>query len=356
MPDQADRLLDPAPSAHGATMLAGVVVDAYNAELRAPEGFLGDRASGRAFRSILEWWRGRLRELDDDPLGGTPTEAISRRQLDRVLTDGDPEAAGLVHGVVEEFAQSLAEVLQRLLRLEAWQGTERIVVGGGMRGSRVGELAIGRAAMLLKDASHVLDLVPIRHDPDEAGLIGSLHLAPPGLLTSHDAVLAVDIGGTSIRAGVVRTHRDEAPDLSLARVWASERWRHSEEEVSRDEAMERLGTMLRGLAGKAEEQDLALAPFIGIGCPGQIRADGVIERGAQNLPGHWESDGFNLPCLIRALVPEVAGRPTVVVLHNDAVTQGLSQKPFMQDVSRWGALTIGTGLGNARFTNLRPGA
>jgi hypothetical protein len=25
--------------------------------------------------------------------------------------------------------------------------------------------------------------------------------------------------------------------------------------------------------------------------------------------------------------------------------------PFMQDVKRWGVLTIGTGLGNARFTN-----
>ena len=29
--------------------------------------------------------------------------------------------------------------------------------------------------------------------------------------------------------------------------------------------------------------------------------------------------------------------------------------PFMQDVERWGVLTIGTGLGNARFTNRRNG-
>ena len=35
----------------------------------------------------------------------------------------------------------------------------------------------------------------------------------------------------------------------------------------------------------------------------------------------------------------------------DAVVQGLSETPFMSDVERWGALTIGTGLGNARFTN-----
>jgi hypothetical protein len=31
--------------------------------------------------------------------------------------------------------------------------------------------------------------------------------------------------------------------------------------------------------------------------------------------------------------------------------QGLSEDPFMQDVKHWGVLTIGTGLGNASFTN-----
>jgi hypothetical protein len=35
------------------------------------------------------------------------------------------------------------------------------------------------------------------------------------------------------------------------------------------------------------------------------------------------------------------------------VAQGLSEVPFMQDVERWGVLTVGTGLGNARFTNRR---
>jgi len=38
-------------------------------------------------------------------------------------------------------------------------------------------------------------------------------------------------------------------------------------------------------------------------------------------------------------------------MHNDAVVQGLSEAPFMQDVRRWGVLTIGTGLANARFSN-----
>jgi hypothetical protein len=38
-------------------------------------------------------------------------------------------------------------------------------------------------------------------------------------------------------------------------------------------------------------------------------------------------------------------------MHNDAVVQGLSELPRTRDVRRWAALTIGTGLGNASFTN-----
>ncbi len=40
-------------------------------------------------------------------------------------------------------------------------------------------------------------------------------------------------------------------------------------------------------------------------------------------------------------------------MHNDTVVQGLSEVPFLRDVDHWGVLTIGTGLGNARFSNRR---
>jgi hypothetical protein len=33
------------------------------------------------------------------------------------------------------------------------------------------------------------------------------------------------------------------------------------------------------------------------------------------------------------------------------INQGLSEVPNMTDISHWGVMTIGTGLGNARFTN-----
>jgi len=54
------------------------------------------------------------------------------------------------------------------------------------------------------------------------------------------------------------------------------------------------------------------------------------------------------------MIPAIGDHETSIVMHNDAVVQGLSEIPFMQDVEHWGVLTIGTGLGNARFTNRDP--
>ena len=96
---------------------------------------------------------------------------------------------------------------------------------------------------------------------------------------------------------------------------------------------------------------MKLAPVVGIACPGVIDSDGSIERGAQNLPGNWESSKFNLPKAIREAIPEIGQHETMIVMHNDAVVQGLSELPRMKDLDHWGVLTIGTGLGNARFTN-----
>lgn len=338
---------------HGAAQLGSVTVDAYNAEMRSADGFVGDRASRRAFQAILDDWRERVSKSGEDPLGDEPSEALSKKKLDKALIEGDAEAAGVVHGAVEEFAQELAAVIRRFLRLKDWKNTERIVVGGGLRESRVGEVAIGRAGVILKAAGVDVSLHPIGNPPDHAGLIGCAHLVPPWILSGHDSILAVDIGGSNIRCGVVELRNRKKPDLSGATVSHFELWRHRDEEPDREDAVERLIAMLKSMIRAAGKDDLKLAPFVGVGCPGLIRPDGSIERGGQNLPGNWEVKRFNLPSLLLEAIPKIADHDTMVVMHNDAVVQGLSELPNVTDATHWGVLTIGTGLGNARFTNRR---
>lgn len=337
---------------HGAAVLPSVRIDSYNLEIEDEDGFLGDRANRDAFWDSLDKWRKPLKELGQDPLGDRPSRDIGKKKLAALLAEGKPEAAGLVQSAIEDFAQALALVMRRFLRLKAWRDTECLVIGGGFRGSRIGELAIGRAGVLLKAADIDVDLEPIRSDPDEAGLLGAAHLLPGWMLKGHEGILAVDVGGTNIRAGIVELNLKKAADLSKARVVQSQLWRHAEEDgVKRDEAVERLGDMLSELLAWGKRSRISLAPVVGIGCPGMIHEDGSIARGAQNLPGNWESSRFNLPAAVAEAVPHIGEHETLVVVHNDAVVQGLSELPFLQEREHWGVLTIGTGLGNARFTN-----
>jgi hypothetical protein len=335
---------------HGAAELPSVVVTSYNLEVRDDDGFVGDKASRGAFIEHLDALRSHLKRNGDDPLKGKTAE-IGKKELDALLQDGDAREAALVLSAIEGFAQSLAFVIRRFTRLKSWADVERIVVGGGFRDSRVGEFAIARAAIILRTDGRDLDLVPVSHHPDEAGLVGSAQLAPKWIFEAFDSLVAVDIGGSNIRVGIVELRQKKASDLSKARVWKSELWRHAEEEPSRDEAIKRLGVMLREQIGNAEKEGLRVAPFIGVGCPGLIQPDGAIDRGAQNLPGNWESSRFNLVDSIRDLVPEIGEHETEVLMHNDAVIQGLSEMSAMQDVENWAVLTIGTGLGNASYRN-----
>jgi predicted NBD/HSP70 family sugar kinase len=150
-----------------------------------------------------------------------------------------------VHSAIEDFAEELAYVTSRFLKTKAWEKTERIVVGGGFRDSRLGELAIARTEIVLKAEDFKVEIRPIRLHPDDAGLVGALHLAPSWIFEGHDSILAVDIGGTNIRCGVVETRSKKSPDLSKANVWKSELWRHADDEPTREGAVKRLVTISR---------------------------------------------------------------------------------------------------------------
>jgi predicted NBD/HSP70 family sugar kinase len=154
-----------------------------------------------------------------------------------------------------------------------------------------------------------------------------------------------------IRAGVVQLNLNKQSDLSKACVHDMKVWRHRDKaDLTREDAIGELTKMLKDLIKAAGKSDLGLAPVIAIGCPGTIREDGSIERGAQNIPGNWESSKFNLAQEIRDAIPRIGDHDTMVVMHNDAVVQGLSELPHLAGYKRWAVLTIGTGLGNARFS------
>ncbi len=231
---------------HGATRLPSVEIDSFNIELKDDEGFLGDRASKGAFRAIFDKWRKQLRKSGDDPFGDEPSDEISKKTLDAILVGDNLEASAVLHSAIEDFAQELAYVTRKFLKTKAWDKTERIVVGGGFRDSRLGELAIARTEIILKNEDFKVDLVPIRLHPDDAGLIGTLHLAPSWIFEAHDSILAVDIGGTNIRCGVVETRWKKAPDLSKAAVWKSELWRHADDEPTREGAVKAAGQDAEG--------------------------------------------------------------------------------------------------------------
>ncbi|UXI66295.1 ROK family protein [Tahibacter amnicola] len=331
---------------HGAPLLPDVLVESYTVAFQQKGRFIGDQAARRVFFERIDAWRATVRRRGDDPFGDTPTESLSKKNLDKVLRRGDPAAAGIIQAAIDDFARALVTVI-RVFHRRAWKRVTHIVVGGGFRGSRIGELAIGRAQVMLHDAGMPIALEPIRHDPDEAGLVGAAYLMPRWMFGNFDALLAIDIGGTNVRCGIVCWEENtESPSVD-----ASLLWRHSDDDATRESVLDETIGMLKRLIRTAARRHRRLAPFVGIGCPGRIRLDGSIERGTGNLPGNWQSSRFHLPTAIHKALPAIHGFAPVVVLHNDAVVQGLSMVPAMREVERWAVLTIGTGLGNAQFCN-----
>ncbi len=120
---------------HGAAVLPSVKVDSYNLEVEDEEGFLGDKANRDAFWEILDKWRKPLQ--DQDPLGDKPSEEIGKKKLAALLTDGEPEAAGIVQSAIEDFAQQLALVIRRLCvsRAGAIRNVSSSVAGSAVAGS-----------------------------------------------------------------------------------------------------------------------------------------------------------------------------------------------------------------------------
>ncbi|HEY4556343.1 MAG TPA: ROK family protein [Lysobacter sp.] len=326
-------------------------VDSYNLTTRDTSGaaFIGDRASETGFFAILDRLRRRERTAAD-PFGPQRGPKTDKTRIDHVMLGGDPDGAHLVHLAIEEYAGHLVDVVRFFLAQPGWEDVERIVIGGGFHEKRFGAFAIRRTARLLRSARVPVALHVLEHDADEGGLIGWVHAVAPETTRAFDAFLAVDIGGTHVRCGIVEHRLRRAADGSRACVLDRMQWRHKDDAPSREELVTRIAGMLNGLAAQARTLGVSLAPVVGIACPGQIEPDGGLAHGTQNLPGDWDTP-FNLPRELGRQLDRIGGRAPQVLMHNDAVIQGLSERPKMKDVRRWAVLTIGTGLGNASYTN-----
>jgi hypothetical protein len=337
---------------HGRMKLPTVTIDGYSLGLRRGGDFLGDTASRTAFREMLEAWSKLFHSIyGKHPLGESAHD-ISKKRLDEMLTEKGP-AAVAIHSALEDYSRQLAHVVRQFLKHSSWKGIELVIIGGGFKQSEIGKRAVKRANKLLKEQSVPVKLRMLHHHADEGGLIGWVHLAPPVMLAKYDGFLAVDIGGTNVRCGIVCAKHNDEFELPDVKVVGRDKWGHAEDEdtTRREHMVKGIAKMLQDLIAKAHEKGLDLAPFVGVSCPGTIRKDGTIVRGAQNLPGNWMHPKFNFAIDLRKHLPYMEGREMQVWLHNDAVVQGLSELPYTGDVKRWAVLTVGTGLGNASYTN-----
>ncbi len=194
--------------------LSSVDIDSFNIELKDDDGFSRRPAPARApsARFLMSW-----RKPAEEKRRRSARQKSHRRNSPRATsttcwwaTMSRPPA--LVHSAIEEFAQELAYVDRpRSSRPRRGRIPSVSWSAAAFGQSRVGELAIARADIILKAEDFDVDLVPIRFHPDDAGLIGTLHLAPSWIFEGHDSILAVDIGGTNIRCGVVETRWKKTP-------------------------------------------------------------------------------------------------------------------------------------------------
>lgn len=356
IPESDIRLTQRLPFvAHGATALPDVQVENYSLAIKEKGAFVGDQVNKSSFIKLVDDLRKDAAKRGKDPFGDTPSADIRKAEWVEHHTNGNSEAHTIISMAIESFSAALFDVIRHYREADdEWRKIQRIVVGGGFSKGRIGELVVARVQKLLHDESIKCEIGSIADHPDMAGIIGCAYLAPAWIFAGFGGMLGVDIGGTNIRCGVITAKQSNDYQLSKIKVPLSDRWRHADDEPSRTEAISKLVDMLNRLVKRAKKEDIALAPFIGVGCPGRVRPDGTIDRGAQNLPGKWEGENFNLPRILSEQVEILNKHETVTVMHNDAVVQGLSQIPHVRDYKHWGILTIGTGLGNAKFTNFDP--
>jgi hypothetical protein len=163
--------------------------------------------------------------------------------------------------------------------------------------------------------------------------------------------LGCEIKELNCRAGIVSVERSADQERGRTSVAERQVWRHADEQPTRDAAVRRLGEMLEGLYRRAPRRAIILLPA------SVLRARGGLDRtaGLSAARKTYRVIGRRkisiLPRILQDILLRHCDWNALLIMHNDAIVQGLSQVPFMKDIKHWGVLTISAGVGNARFTN-----
>lgn len=253
-----------------------------------------------------------------------------------------------IESALRRMGRNLGLVIKRILSWKYWKRTERIYLGGGVSEGKIGDILLEEAKnFITAETSLSVELRKIHYPPAVAGLIGVTYFIP----TKHrrKATITVDLGGGNLRTGLILPPTED----ENAGVLYSNFLNWQKLGLSRDSLADLISSEIIDCLKVSRKTKTKISKYIGVGFPALVDEEGYVVGKDRNLPGNWTDPQFHLPSIINSKIEEETDFGGFkFMIKNDAVCQGLSEIPFVHGVREWGILTIGTGLGNARFRNL----
>lgn len=254
----------------------------------------------------------------------------------------DPE----IELALRRMGEILGRVVKKLLGWEYWRGVERIYIGGGLSEGRSGDILVNKASEFLAERDVGVNLQKIHYHPAVAGLVGVTYFLPLEMADLKN--ITVDLGGGILRTGIV----DPPDEYERPKAIYSRLLRWQDLGMERETLADLIASEVVGCLKMSEKTETDISEYVGVALPAVLDKNGYVIGKDRNLPGDWTDPEFNLPDIINSKIEEETNFGDFrFVLKNDAVSQGLSEIPFAKYVGEWGILTVGTGLGNARFRN-----
>ncbi|MCY9580967.1 ROK family protein [Paenibacillus alvei] len=148
-------------------------------------------------------------------------------------------------------------------------------------------------------------------------------------MTKESVVIAIDIGGTNIKSGIVNRQGKVLHSRTL----------HTEAALGRDELLNKLLRLIALYREDAEENQWMIEG-IGVGSAGYIHHDGHVAYATDNLPG-WSGTP------VQSWLSEATRLPVRVVNDVHAIALGESWKGAGRDLKQFVCVALGTGIGGA---------